>query len=507
MQNRKMRATWVSSVMNLDWPSASSLTIRDDATRIKRQKEELTGILDDIVAMNMNAVIFQVVPCSDALYASELLPWSKYLTGTLGKNPGFDPLAWAVEQAHARNIELHAWVNPYRISMNNRDATVDELNNSSPDSAPSIFRTHPEWARVAYNRFVLDPGIPEVKAWVTGIVDEIVSRYDVDGIQFDDYFYYESADSPLNDEATYQKYNQGFITKGDWRRYNTYSLVKACHHRIKAIKPRVRFGVSPAGVWRNRADDPAGSDTQAGAPNFDSAYADTRQWVRTGIIDYIAPQIYWPFARKVARYDVITRWWADTVRGTGTELYIGMALYKVGTPSAAEPDWTIEGGVPEITRQLDLNDSLKEVDGCMLFRHMFLREPQTHQVVKYLRARWAVTDYDFSFSTGKTLSDYGIELSTNEFTFKSVSFDGNVLRLVTSDVNAGEVSFHTDVGINGVGMKLKVKNAKGTAYVAEGTPVVSNEYVHTTTIGTGVVNIIIPAGETFEFTGYTLIAE
>lgn len=157
MQNRKMRATWVSGVINLDWPSASSLTIRDDVERIKWQKEELTGILDDIVAMNMNAVIFQVVPCADVLYASDLLPWSKYLTGTLGKNPGFDRLAWAVEQAHTRNIELHARVNPYRLSMNTRDATVDELNNSFPDSASGVYRTHPEWTRVDYNRFALAP--------------------------------------------------------------------------------------------------------------------------------------------------------------------------------------------------------------------------------------------------------------------------------------------------------------------------------------------------------------
>lgn len=214
MKNGNMRATWVSSVINLDWPSASSLTIQDDAARVKRQKEELISILDDIVAMNMNAVIFQVVPCADALYASDLLPWSKYLTGTLGKNPGFDPLARAVEQAHARNIERHAWVNPYRISMNIRSATVDELNNSSPDSAPSVYRTHPEWTGVAYNHFVLDPAIPEVQAWVTGIVEEIVTRYDVDGIQFDDYFYYESADSLLGDDATWQKYGQRVAEQG-----------------------------------------------------------------------------------------------------------------------------------------------------------------------------------------------------------------------------------------------------------------------------------------------------
>lgn len=392
MKNRIMRSTWVCSVINLDWPSASSRTIRDDASRIKRQKEEMINIFNDIVAMNMNAVIFQVVPCADALYASDLLPWSKYLTGTLGKNPGFDPLAWAIEQAHVRNIELHAWVNPYRISMDTRNTTVDELNNSSSDSAPSVYRAHPEWTGVAYNRYVLDPGIPEVQSWVTGIVEEIVTRYNVDGIQFDDYFYYESADSPLDDDATWHKYGLGFTTKGDWRRNNTYSLVEACHRRIKVINPGVSFGVSPAGVWRNKADDPLGSDTQAGAPNYDSAYADTRKWVTEGIIDYIAPQVYWPFARKVARYDVITRWWADTVRGTGTKLYIGMALYKVGTPSTVEPDWTIEDGVPEITRQLDLNDSLTEVNGCMFFRHMSLRESQTKHVVEYLKARWVLPE-------------------------------------------------------------------------------------------------------------------
>lgn len=439
-----MRATWVSSVINLDWPSASSLAIKNDAERIKRQKEELVSILDDIVAMNMNTVIFQVVPCADALYASDLLPWSKYLTGTLGKNPGFDPLAWAVEQAHARNIELHAWVNPYRISMNTRDATIEELNNSSPDSAPSIYRTHPEWTRVAYNRFVLDPGIPEVQAWVTGIVEEIVTRYDVDGIQFDDYFYYESANSPLDDDATWKKYGLDFTSKGDWRRNNTYSLVDTCHRRIKAIKSGVSFGVSPAGVWRNKADDPLGSETQAGAPNYDSAYADTRKWVIDGIIDYIAPQVYWPCARKVARYDVITRWWADTVRGTGTILYIGVALYKVGTPSKTEPDWTIEGGVPEITRQLDLNDSLTDVGGCMLFRHMFLREPQTQQVVEYLKERWATTAgeekqmYTIDYNSYRSVKGFNRRVRFLVMHYTAIDFSASVRALSGS----GTVSAH-----------------------------------------------------------------
>ncbi len=341
--NKNLKATWVATVTNLDWPSVSSVAITDEAARVSKQKEELTGILDEIVAMKMNAIIFQVVPCADAFYASDLLPWSKYLTGTLGKNPGFDPLAYAIEQAHARNIELHAWVNPYRLSMNASDATIEELNNSSSDSPASVFKTHPEWTGTAANRFVLNPGIPEVQTWVSSIVEEIVTTYDVDAIQFDDYFYNETANSLLQDDATYQKYNTNFTTKADWRRNNTYSLVDTCHKKIAAVKADVLFGVSPAGVWRNKSDDPLGSDTQAGASNYDFAYADTRKWVIDGIIDYIAPQVYWPFAREVARYDVITQWWADTVSGTGTALYIGMALYKVGTASETEPDWTVEG--------------------------------------------------------------------------------------------------------------------------------------------------------------------
>lgn len=173
--NKNLKATWVATVTNLDWPSVSSLAITDEAARVSAQKEELTGILDDIAAMKMNAVIFQVVPCADAFYASDLLPWSKYLTGTLGKNPGFDPLAYAVEQAHARHIELHAWVNPYRVSMNTSDATIEELNNSSSDSPASVFKRHPEWTGTSAKRFVLDPGIPEVQAWVSSIVEEIVT--------------------------------------------------------------------------------------------------------------------------------------------------------------------------------------------------------------------------------------------------------------------------------------------------------------------------------------------
>ncbi|MEF3062407.1 glycoside hydrolase family 10 protein [Ralstonia solanacearum] len=384
----EVRASWVASVLNLDWPSEASSQIENVQERVRVQQDELVRILDEAVAMNLNTLVFQVKPCADALYRSRLLPWSPYLTGVVGQDPGFDPLAFLLEHAHARGIKVHAWLNPYRVSMNTRQDTVDALTRSSTDSPSSVYVQHPDWVRVANNRFVLDPGIPEVRAWLAGVVAEIVRNYPVDGIQFDDYFYYETRDSLLDDAATYQRYGAGFADKGDWRRDNTYRLIRDIACTIKAIKPWVVFGISPAGVWRNKQDDPLGSETRAGAPNYDVAYADTRRWVLEDLIDYIAPQIYWPFARQIARYDVIARWWADTVRQTRTRLYIGMALYKVGTPSTAEPDWTVEGGVPEIARQLDLNETLPEIHGSMLFRHGFLREPQTQPVVAYIKRRW-----------------------------------------------------------------------------------------------------------------------
>ncbi|WIX07031.1 glycoside hydrolase family 10 protein [Xanthomonas oryzae] len=385
---RQMRATWVTSVLNLDWPSAVSAQMADPVARVMAQQQELLTILDQAQALHLNTLVFQVKPCADALYRSRILPWSQVLTGVLGKDPGFDPLAFLLRHAHARGIQVHAWLNPYRVSTDISQATLEMLSTAASDSPPSVYVQHPEWVGVAAGRLVLDPGIPAVRRWICAVVAELIVHYDVDGVQFDDYFYSETAQSPLDDAQTYARQGAGFADKGDWRRDNTYRLIRDVGTTIRAIRPSVAFGVSPAGVWRNRQDDPRGSDTQAGAPSFDVAYADTRRWVREALIDYIVPQIYWPFARQIVRYDVIARWWADTV-GTGrVQLYIGMALYKVGTSSALEPDWTVAGGVPEIARQLDLNAALPQIRGCMLFRHGFLAQPQTAQVVDYLTLRW-----------------------------------------------------------------------------------------------------------------------
>ena len=216
---------------------------------------------------------------------------------------------------------------------------------------------------------------------------EVVNHYPVDGVQFDDYFYTETPGSTLNDAWTFRRYGEGFASKADWRRHNTQQLIVQVSRAIKQAKPEVEFGVSPAGVWRNRSFDPAGSDTR-GAAAYDESYADTRKWVQQGLLDYIAPQIYWPFARDAARYDVLTKWWADVVKPTHTRLYIGIAFYKVGAPSRNEPDWTVNGGVPELKKQLDLNDSLPDVKGTILFREDYFNQPQTQEAVNYLRGRW-----------------------------------------------------------------------------------------------------------------------
>lgn len=309
------------------------------------------------------------------------------MTGNIGEDPGYDPLQFMLDEAHSRGMKVHALFNPYRVSVNTKPATVTELNSTLSLHPASVFVLHRDWIRTANERFVLDPGIPEVRDWITGIVAEVVAHYPIDGVQFDDYFYAESPDSALNDNQTFKKYGQSFESKADWRRHNTLQLIQQVSHTIKQLKPNVEFGVSPSGVWRNRSHDPAGSDT-LGAAAYDEAYADTRLWVQQGLLDYIAPQLYWPFSRKVARYDVLAKWWVSVVKPTKTRLYIGIALYKVGEPSKNEPEWSNNGGVPELKKQLDWNESVPQINGTILFRENNLNQPQTQEAVSYIRSRW-----------------------------------------------------------------------------------------------------------------------
>lgn len=390
--NHSFRAVWIASVHNMDWPTEASKLILDPKERVSVQKAELGKLLDKVVELGMNAVILQVKPSDDALYRSNLLPWSRYLTGTLGKDPGFDPLAYAIEQAHIRGLQLHAWLNPYRVSTNIMPETTTEL----LACPTTVYARNPDWVRIAHQRYVLDPGLPSVRHWIEQIVEELITCYPIDGLHFDDYFYYEAEDSRLADDDTYRRYGQGFANKADWRRNNTYLLIQAISRKIKAIRPQITFGISPSGVWRNKSDDPRGSKTAVLNPHYDTAYADTYRWVREGLLDYIAPQVYWSHELLIAPYDVIVNWWSELVKDTPTKLYIGVALYKVGKEfcyqiegkRVVDRGWIQANGVPEIKRQLAINESFPGVNGSILFSGSYLWEPQTQSVVAYLKSHW-----------------------------------------------------------------------------------------------------------------------
>lgn len=385
--NEPVRGVWLATVSRLDWPPVNSVNGSSRDVRIALQKKALTDKLDKLKSLGINTVFFQVKPDGTALWPSQILPWSDMLTGKIGEDPGYDPLQFMLDEAHARGMRVHAWFNPYRVTTNIKPSTINELSRTTSLHPASVYVLHRDWIRTSGDRLVLDPGIPEARDWITSIVAEVVARYPVDGVQFDDYFYTETARSQLNDNQTWQQYGREFASKADWRRHNTELLISQVSRTIKQLNPNVEFGVSPAGVWRNISHDPAGSATR-GAAAYDESYADTRRWVQLGLLDYIAPQIYWPFSRDAARYDVLARWWANVVKPTSTRLYIGVALYKVGEPSKNEPDWTVQGGVPELKRQLDLNETVPNIHGTILFRENNLNQPQAQQAVNYLRSRW-----------------------------------------------------------------------------------------------------------------------
>jgi len=344
---RQFRASWVASVVNIDWPSRTGLSAA-------QQQAELVGWLDDAVRQRHNAVVLQVRPTADAFWPSAVEPWSKYLTGTQGGDPGYDPLAFAVAEAHKRNLELHAWFNPYRLSM---DTNLDALVPSHPA------RQHPEWVVPYGGKLYYNPGIPAARRLVEDAIMDAVTKYDIDAVHFDDYFYpYPVAGQTFDDAAAYAEHGGG-KTLQDWRRDNINLLITELQQRIKAAKPYVKFGISPFAVWRNAGTDPEGSATTAGVQTYDDLYADTRRWVREGWIDYIVPQVYWAQGFAPANYDVVVPWWADQVRGTGVHLYIGQATYKVGI-STQSPDWSDPA---ELSDHLARNTEFPEVLGDIFF--------------------------------------------------------------------------------------------------------------------------------------------
>lgn len=336
---REIRAAWIATVTNLDWPTSPG---GDPQV----QRNQLTTILDNLKALGINAVVFQVRPECDALYASSIDPWSYWLSGVQGvaPNPFYDPLEFAVQEAHNRGMELHAWFNPYR--------SVRAVG-SYPNSPGHVSVLHPEWNITIGTFKFLDPGLPMVRDYVAGVVTDVVRRYDVDGIHFDDYFYpYPPSGITNQDDSTFAHYPRGFTNRGDWRRDNVNLLVAMVHDSIQTVKPWVKFGISPFGIWKNGV--PPGI---TGLDAYSSIYCDAIAWLRAHSVDYLTPQLYWPFGGG-QNYGVLMPWWADSTRYYGRHFYPGEAAYRITT-------WTSSSEMPNHIR---LDRITPDVGGNVFFR-------------------------------------------------------------------------------------------------------------------------------------------
>lgn len=386
-----MRGVWVSSVANIDYPSQQGLSA-------DQLKSEADTILNNIAAMGLNTVFLQVRPSADALYQSALFPWSRYVSGTAGQAPDgdFDVLAYWVEGAHSRGLQLHAWLNPYRITRDGKEE-LDSL----PETSPA--KQHPEWVVEYEGNYYFNPGLPAVQQLVVDGAAEIVRNYDVDGIHLDDYFY---PGTDFNDAAAYARYGDDFDDIGDWRRDNVNTLIASLDETVHAINPELSFGVSPAGIWDNKADNPKGSDTN-GRSSYREIYCDSVEWIKRGTVDYICPQLYWSIGYEIADFEVLVDWWQDIVSTSDVALYIGIGAYRA---AEAEPG-DVWYGTAELERQLDILDNSIDIQGEVFFSYASLMEAQGCS--DFLTAHYAEKDDgilqdNITEDTGKqaTLLDY-----------------------------------------------------------------------------------------------------
>jgi uncharacterized lipoprotein YddW (UPF0748 family) len=342
----ELRGVWVATVDNIDFPSQKFL----DADR---QRAEFISLLDMHRRNGMNAVIVQIRPAADAFYPSQYEPWSEWLTGTQGKPPSpyYDPLDFMITETHKRGMEFHAWMNPYRAEFNMGRSSI---------SPTHITRLHPEWFLVYGGKKYFDPGNKEVQQYVNNIVKDVVSRYDIDAIHFDDYFYpYRIAGREFSDTASFRKYGNG-LDKDSWRRSNVDSIIVMLSNTIKKVNPFCKFGISPFGVWRNIDKDPEGSNTRAGQTNYDDLYADILLWLKMKWIDYVAPQLYWEFSQKQVGFAVLIDWWAN--HAYGRQLYIGHGIYRTMEPRSYA--WK---NVHELPNQLKKVREYPQVQGSIFF--------------------------------------------------------------------------------------------------------------------------------------------
>ncbi len=342
----EFRGVWVTSVYNIDWP----ITLDDKES----QKQEFVKLLDILKCLNINAVFVQIRPASDALYKSNINPWSEYLTGVQGKDPEYDPLQFMIEETHKRNMEFHAWLNPYRVTTKGTDLSKLAPNNPA--------RIKPEWVLAFEDSLFYNPENPEVIEYVAVTVYEIITNYDVDGIHFDDYFYPYNYPLPKGEDRDGEVANN--------RREAVTNLIRLVYNVIKSTKPCVQFGVSPFGVWKNKSSDENGSDSKNLESYYD-IYMDTITWINEHIVDYIAPQIYWTTENENTNYEVMVNWWNNVVEDTGVVLYIGQ---NISNPKIVE----------DLENQIEINREYNNVTGNILFSSSNIVK-NTDDVVKKLK--------------------------------------------------------------------------------------------------------------------------
>lgn len=373
------RGAWIATVANIDWPTEEA--VGNDSL----QQAEMVFLLDSLESLGINAIIFQVRPTADALYRSEYEPTSHWLTGKQGEWPHptspageeiqmpYDPLDFTIKEAHKRGMEVHVWLNPYRVNLAKTDTSMI--------CADHVWRKHREWFWEYNKQWYFDPGLDVTRDWICTIVQDIVMRYDIQAIHMDDYFYpYPQGGKPIPDAKTFAKYPRGFTDIAAWRRNNVNLAIQDIHRTIQECNKNVQFGISPFGVWRNASVDSTGSATTAGITNYDDLYADIRLWIQKGWIDYVLPQLYWEIGKKAADYEILTHWWANEIKranelnpSNNVKLYIGMAPYKLEGASSKTP-WGVGN---EISRQMHLNRTIPEITGeCFYSTRPLLRNPR-----------------------------------------------------------------------------------------------------------------------------------
>jgi uncharacterized lipoprotein YddW (UPF0748 family) len=345
---KEMRGAWIATVEHIDWPSSPNLTAEE-------QKNELIEMLDELKKLGINAIFLQVRPTADTFWPSKLEPWSAILTGKQGKNPGYDPLQFAIDETHKRDMELHAWFNPFRAAMK-ADAPLSK-------SHPA--KKNKSWVIAYQNKLFYDPGNPSARAHSIKVITEVAEKYNVDGIHLDDYFYpypykKDGKEVAFNDDATFKKYAKEGQGRANWRRENINIFIRDLHAAVKQANPGLQFGISPFCIWCNAKDCEGGSNT-AGFNSHLVLFADSRLWLRNGWLDYIAPQLYWHAAHKTAPFDKLLDWWSKEIKAAAnnTKLYIGLAAYK-----HTEMDWK---DAKELETQVKLLRKNKQVNGFIYF--------------------------------------------------------------------------------------------------------------------------------------------